>query len=240
LKSSFVLEKEHWVGEVSTLQVPDLTLLGLIAHADIIVKCVVAGLLICSLVCWAIIFEKALGLFRLRREIAGVEALATNPGQSIGPDMVGLGPAIMAAAQTEYAETIETNGGSLRLRLEEAMRSVYLPKLHRLETGLPFLATIGSSAPFIGLFGTVWGIMHSFTSIAAAKDTSLAVVAPGIAEALFATAIGLAAAIPAVIGYNHILTLLSRSGRRLSVAVATIAKALVRESRGLGTIRLVR
>jgi biopolymer transport protein ExbB/TolQ len=100
-------------------------------------------------------------------------------------------------------------------------------ELHRLEVGLPFLATIGSAGPFIGLFGTVWGIMHSFTAIAHQKDTSLAVVAPGIAEALFATALGLAAAIPAVIAYNAISVALGRASNRGSTAISGLAKSFV-------------
>ena len=109
------------------------------------------------------------------------------------------------------------------LRVERAMRGAVRGELKRIETGLPFLATVGSAAPFIGLFGTVWGIMHSFTAIASAKDTSLAVVAPGIAEALFATAIGLAAAIPAVVAYNQISVSLGRAAERTNAAVHRIA-----------------
>ena len=96
--------------------------------------------------------------------------------------------------------------GEFRGRLEHAMRAAIAATLRRAEPGLPLLATIGSIAPFVGLFGTVWGIMHSFAGIAAQQDTSLAIVAPGIAEALFATAIGLVAAIPAVIAYNRCTT----------------------------------
>ena len=93
---------------------------------------------------------------------------------------------------------------------------------------MPFLATLGSAAPFIGLFGTVWGIMNSFTAIAQTKDTSLAVVAPGIAEALFATAVGLAAAIPAVIAYNQITVALGRASDRMAPAIAGLARTLSR------------
>jgi biopolymer transport protein ExbB/TolQ len=100
--------------------------------------------------------------------------------------------------------------------------------LKRNESGLPFLATLGSAAPFVGLFGTVWGIMNSFTSIAQAKDTSLAVVAPGIAEALFATAIGLAAAIPAVIAYNQFTVALGRIAERGTPAIGRLARNLTR------------
>ena len=99
--------------------------------------------------------------------------------------------------------------------------------MQRLQFGLSFLATVGATAPFVGLFGTVWGIMHSFTGIAAAKDTSLAVVAPGIAEALFATAVGLAAAIPAVIFYNQANVLLGSVAARMTAAVTKYAKLRV-------------
>jgi biopolymer transport protein ExbB/TolQ len=109
--------------------------------------------------------------------------------------------------------------------------------LRRIEVGLPFLATVGSASPFIGLLGTVWGIMHSFTSIAQAKDTSLAVVAPGIAEALFATALGLAAAIPAVVAFNQISVSLGRSADRAGTSIATLAKAVAR-GQAEGTVRL--
>ena len=96
------------------------------------------------------------------------------------------------------------------------------------DSSLPFLATLGSAAPFIGLFGTVWGIMNSFTAIAQSKDTSLAVVAPGIAEALFATAVGLAAAIPAVIFYNQITVALGRAADRVAPAIVGLARSLSR------------
>ncbi len=112
-------------------------------------------------------------------------------------------------------------------RLEKSLNIETSAQLQRLQSGLPFLATVGSTAPFVGLFGTVWGIMRSFTGIAAAKDTSLAVVAPGIAEALFATAIGLAAAIPAVIFYNQANVSLARVAERLSAAVTRFAKMRV-------------
>ena len=108
------------------------------------------------------------------------------------------------------------------------MRAVCLKELQLQERGLPFLATLASSAPFVGLFGTVWGIMHSFASIAAAKDTSLAAVAPGIAEALLATAVGLFAAIPAVIGYNQSRAAFTRCGQRLTAATASMARTIVK------------
>jgi len=108
------------------------------------------------------------------------------------------------------------------------MRETAAGHLRRVEPGLPLLATIGSTAPFIGLLGTVWGIMHSFAGIAASNDTSLAVVAPGIAEALLATAIGLVAAIPAVMAYNQISVSLGRAYARGNTSIVELAKRLAR------------
>jgi biopolymer transport protein ExbB/TolQ len=110
------------------------------------------------------------------------------------------------------------------------MRQAMVVQLRQLEPGLPFLATVGSAAPFVGLFGTVWGIMNSFTAIAGSNDTSLAVVAPGIAEALFATALGLVAAIPAVVLYNKFSTDLGRLAQRFNVAINEAARQFSRTS----------
>jgi biopolymer transport protein ExbB/TolQ len=108
------------------------------------------------------------------------------------------------------------------------MRAAMKGELRGLETGLPFLATVGSTTPFVGLLGTVWGIMHSFTSIAQSHDTSLAVVAPGIAEALFVTALGLFAAIPAVVAYNQVTVGLGQAAERIGKSIVLIAKSLSR------------
>ncbi|NJM34105.1 MAG: hypothetical protein HC850_04635, partial [Rhodomicrobium sp.] len=107
-------------------------------------------------------------------------------------------------------------------RIEKAMRLAARAELNGLQPRVRFLATVGSTAPFVGLFGTVWGIMNSFTAIAAQKDTSLAVVAPGIAEALFATVLGLVAAVPAVVAYNQITGAMSRASERINLAVARL------------------
>jgi biopolymer transport protein ExbB/TolQ len=133
---------------------------------------------------------------------------------------------VLAAAEEELPADQGETRHEVSARLERAIRAAAKTELRRYETGLPFLATVGSAAPFVGLFGTVWGIMNSFTSIAQAKDTSLAVVAPGIAEALFATGLGLAAAIPAVIAYNQISVSLGRSAARIGTAVTALAKKL--------------
>ncbi len=110
------------------------------------------------------------------------------------------------------------------------MRRAARIELNKLQPRIRFLATVGSTAPFVGLFGTVWGIMNSFSAIAQQKDTSLAVVAPGIAEALFATALGLAAAIPAVIAYNQISGSVSRASERINLAIASLANTLVQRA----------
>jgi biopolymer transport protein ExbB/TolQ len=129
-----------------------------------------------------------------------------------------------ALTADEACEAAETRT-ILQERIVRTLGMEIAAVLRHLQSGLPILATVGSTAPFVGLFGTVWGIMNSFTGIAAAKDTSLAVVAPGIAEALLATAIGLVAAIPAVIFYNLANVFLSNCSERLSIAATRYAKA---------------
>jgi biopolymer transport protein ExbB/TolQ len=215
-----------------------LSILGLLQHADPFVQAIMGLLLICSITCWAIIFEKLIRLTLLRRQVRKL-ARQAETGRLPFEGRRGLVGAVAAAAQSEWAEG-SARGESrneLRARIERAMRAAVKTELRRNEIGLSFLATVGSASPFIGLLGTVWGIMNSFTSIAAAKDTSLAVVAPGIAEALFATAMGLAAAIPAVVAYNQISVSLGRSAERAGTSVATLAKAVAR-GQGDGAVRL--
>lgn len=194
----------------------DVSAWGMFLNADFIVKLVIIMLLLASFWCWAIIFEKLMKFKSIRaktdrfeNDFWNSEALdkfhdkvkkrATHP------------MAIMfTAAMDEWfrSRTRDLSGTHMTARLGIKERIVQIMtvarnrELERLENGLGFLATVGSTAPFVGLFGTVWGIMNSFQAIAVSKNTSLAVVAPGIAEALFATAIGLFAAIPAVIFYN--------------------------------------
>jgi biopolymer transport protein ExbB/TolQ len=209
----------------------DLTILGLFHHADIVVKCIIVGLLLASIVCWAMAFEKLIRVWLVNREIAKLEngGLSGALPKARSTSLIG---AVGEAARTEWSESADdASVGEVRDRLEVAMRAAVKRKLKNIEQGLPFLATLGSAAPFIGLFGTVWGIMNSFTAIAQQKDTSLAVVAPGIAEALFATAVGLAAAIPAVIFYNQITVALGRASDRVMPAIVGIARTISR--RGL-------
>jgi biopolymer transport protein ExbB/TolQ len=207
---------------------PDFSVYGLMMHADPVVKGVLVLLVLASVACWAIILEKAIRLIGLSRDVrrlrvAGRQAL--NPESE--PRLVR---AVLRAAEEEDEEDMGRTEprSEQRARLERAMRSALKTELQRLEVGLPFLATVGSASPFIGLFGTVWGIVNSFTSIAQQKDTSLAVVAPGIAEALVATALGLAAAIPAVVAYNQIAISLGRASARANTSITEIAKRLVR------------
>ena len=215
-----------------------LSIYGLVQHADPFVQAIMPILVLCSVACWALIIEKMLRLAWLRRQVNQLARLASAGRLSLegGRGIVG---AVSAAAQTEWAEgsARHESRAELRARIERAMRAAMKSELRRIEGGLPFLATVGSASPFVGLLGTVWGIMNSFTAIAAAKDTSLAVVAPGIAEALFATALGLAAAIPAVVAYNQISVSLGRSAERAGTSIAALARAVAR-GQGDGTVRL--
>jgi biopolymer transport protein ExbB/TolQ len=211
----------------------DLSLLGLVRQADPLVKAVLAVLVLASVASWAIILEKALALARLGREVAELRRALPGDGGRAG---AGLVAAVLGAGLAEWREgreAVETRG-EFRARLEQAMDEAFAPFLHRVEPGLPFLASVGAVAPFVGLFGTVWGIMNSFSAIAAASDTSLSVVAPGIAEALFVTAVGLAAAIPAVLGYNRLGVRLGRLRRQGQGAIAALAGRMARAAPGAG------
>jgi biopolymer transport protein ExbB/TolQ len=194
----------------------------LVQNADPIVKAVLVLLALASAICWAIILEKTLRLIAFNGQVRRLERFATTLAQ---PPARGawLASALLGAVQRQQFSAEETRC-EREARLEKAMRLVARLELSRLQPRMRFLATVGSTAPFIGLFGTVWGIMNSFTAIAAQKDTSLAVVAPGITEALFATASGLLAAIPAVIAYNQITGAFSRSGERINFAIAMAAE----------------
>ncbi|MDI3308458.1 MAG: MotA/TolQ/ExbB proton channel family protein [Acetobacteraceae bacterium] len=214
---------------------PDFTLLGLVLQADPVVQGVMALLLLASLACWAIIIEKAMVLARLKREVGSLVALAAAGGNT-APEGEGLAATVLRAGLAEWREGRDAaeSAGEFRDRLERAMRAALSAALRKAEPGLPLLATIGSVSPFIGLFGTVWGIMHSFSGIAERQDTSLATVAPGIAEALFATAIGLVAAIPAVIAYNRCSVRLARIRQEAIAAAAGLAGRLARRPTALG------
>ena len=202
----------------------NVTIISLFLHAGLVVKVVMIGLLLASIWCWAIIFDKSFLFMRTKRQLNRFEKVFWS-GQSLEElyrslsdrTPTGMG-AIFVAAMREWKKSFERGANSpigLQMRIEKAMDVALARENERLESRLMFLATVGSAAPFIGLFGTVVGIMTSFQAIAGSKSTNLAVVAPGIAEALLATALGLLAAIPAVIAYNKFSTDVSNTSARL-------------------------
>jgi biopolymer transport protein TolQ len=210
--------------DVQALPVPQLSLTELFVHAHIVVQAVAVGLVACSVWVWAIVIDKTLLYARMRRAMDGFEqafwsgqsleelyrTLSVRPSHSMA--------ALFVAAMREWKRSLEGQVKSfagLQMRVEKVMDVTIAREIELLERRLLVLATVGSAGPFIGLFGTVWGIMTSFQSIAASKNTSLAVVAPGIAEALFATAIGLIAAIPATIFYNKFAAEVNKQAQRL-------------------------
>jgi biopolymer transport protein TolQ len=217
----------------------DFSIWALFLKADVIVKAVIVILLVASLWCWAIIFDKWLGLRRLNSSATEFESVFWSGG-SLDQlyDRIGSQPrdpmsAVFVAAMKEWRRVPAVGGmGSLSQRIERVMQITLSREMGQVEKNMTFLATTGSTAPFIGLFGTVWGIMNSFQSIAISKNTSLAVVAPGIAEALFATALGLLAAIPAVVAYNKLSKDLDRYEGRLDSFAGELAAYLSREMDG--------
>ena len=196
----------------------------LFAQANIVVQLVMLGLLAASIVSWAIIIEKSIAFRRARREADRFEQMFWS-GQSLEELYSGLAQnrtfsmtALFVAAMREWKRSVEGSIralGGIQLRVEKVMDVTIGREMDRLDRRLLFLANVASAAPFIGLFGTVIGIMTTFQAIAASKNTSLATVAPGISEALFATAIGLMAAIPAQVFYNHFIASSSQIARRL-------------------------
>ncbi|MDX6806995.1 MotA/TolQ/ExbB proton channel family protein [Terrihabitans rhizophilus] len=206
----------------------DLSFVGLFLQADIIVKSVMALLAIASVICWTIIFEKMIRFSAVKRHLRSFETAGRSGDlQNVKGDLPN---GVLQAGMTAWQDYDSTESrAERRERIERAMKGAMTARLRRLEVGLPFLATIGSAGPFIGLFGTVWGIMNSFSSIAQSQDTSLAVVAPGIAEALFATAIGLVAAIPAVMAYNKFSVDLGRIAYRTGAVIADVGNRLARD-----------
>jgi len=184
----------------------DFSIINLFVRADIIVKSVIIILIACSIYSWAIIIEK-IKLFKKINissdefeekfwKSKSAESFYNNIPRNIEDPMALVFKASMEAAFKTRSKT------QLNVRLSNMLQINIEKQMEKIEKSYTFLATVGSTAPFIGLFGTVWGIMNSFQSIAISRNTSLAIVAPGIAEALFATALGLLAAIPAVVAYN--------------------------------------
>lgn len=195
----------------------------LFMQADIVVKMVMAGLALASIWTWTIILSQWLKVRGTLREndrferdfwkSADIDGFYEERGKAELPSAKILAAGIAEWRRSTSGKAVDREG--TRARLAVAMHSAVAAETDRLATRLNILATVGSVAPFVGLFGTVWGIMRSFTNIAGAQNTSLAVVAPGIAEALFATALGLFAAIPAVIAYNRFSFAINRIEARL-------------------------
>jgi len=195
----------------------------LFMQADVVVKIVMLGLLAASILTWAIIVVQYWKMRRIRRDndrferdfwkSEDIDGFYEERGKGELPSAKILAAGIAEWRRSTSGKTVDREG--TRSRLAVAMHSAVAAETDRIATKLNILATIGSVAPFVGLFGTVWGIMKSFTDIAGEQSTSLAVVAPGIAEALFATALGLFAAIPAVIAYNRFSYSINRMEARL-------------------------
>ena len=220
--------------------VTDFSLWALFIRADIVVKLVMIGLIFASVWSWAIIFEKTFLFRRIDKAAEDFEQQFWS-GDSLQnlyrklnsgrPDPMS---GVFIAAMREFArgETGKKsqNNDNLIRRVERILTSAVAREMGLLERRMLFLATVGAVAPFVGLFGTVWGIMNSFQAIAMTRDTNLTVVAPGIAEALFATGLGLLAAIPAVIAYNKFSHDLTRFGSRLDLFADDFAVLLARQS----------
>ena len=193
----------------------DFSLLGLFAQATFTVKIVMLLLILASFWSWSIIIQKIIAYRAARREANRFDR-AFWSGEpldelydEIGAEPSGRSERIFAAGMTEWRRSYRSDGQMIagaQARIDRSMDVAIAKEAESLQSGLPVLATVGSTSPFVGLFGTVWGIMHAFVGIAATQNTNLAVVAPGIAEALLATALGLLAAIPAVIFYNKLST----------------------------------
>lgn len=219
----------------------DFSIISLFLRADLVVKAVIVLLIFASVWCWAIIFEKFVAMRRLNNSANDFEGAFWSGGslddlyERIGVQPTNPMSAVFVAAMREWQRNPQNIPGAgmsvvtLSERIDRVMQITLTREMERVERNLTFLATTGSTAPFVGLFGTVWGIMNSFQSIAVSHNTSLAVVAPGIAEALFATALGLLAAIPAVVAYNKISKDMDRYASRLDTFAVEFAAILSRE-----------
>ena len=216
----------------------EVSLWGMFWAAHIVVKIVMIGLLLASVWSWTIIVNKTLLFMRERKSIdrfeevfwsgASLEELFNTLSQRETTSMASL----FVAAMKEWKRSFQSASGAfmgLHARIEKVLDVSIAREVEKLESNLLFLATVASAGPFVGLFGTVWGIMTAFRSIAASKNTSLAVVAPGIAEALFATAIGLFAAIPALIFYNKLSGQVAKVQARLESFADEFSSILSRQ-----------
>ena len=216
----------------------DLSLITLIANASLVVKCVLVILITLSLVSWTVIFQKYFMIRRAQeatdnfenRFWSGTELTKLLDAANRNRESSGMEERIFAAGMSEFLKQQKSSGNAVN-GVARSMRAVFTREMDKLESGLPLLASIGSTSPYIGLFGTVWGIMNAFTGLANLENVSLAVVAPGIAEALVATAIGLFAAIPAVAAYNFFNNRVGRLSNRIDGFSEEFLNILERQSR---------
>ena len=221
----------------------ELSLLDLVLHASFVVQFVLLILVLASILSWTMIFDRARVLRKAARAAAEFERRFWSGGdlsalyRDLGPDdksLTGLA-AIFRSGFKEYVRLRKGEEGdpmAVILGAERSMRVALSREMDRLEANLSFLATVGSTSPYIGLFGTVWGIMHSFHALGNVKQATLALVAPGISEALVATAIGLFAAIPAVIAYNRFADRVERLNNRYEEFMEEFSTLLQRQGRG--------
>ncbi|MGQ0665390.1 MAG: protein TolQ [Pseudomonadota bacterium] len=220
----------------------NLSVWALFLNADLIVKSVIVVLVLASVWSWAIIFEKFVRLHRLHGLADAFEDTFWSGGsledlydrmgnKSLDPMSAMFGAAMREWRRSAARGLVAANEmqAGLHQRIDRVMQVTLGREMDRLERYMTFLASVGSTAPFIGLFGTVWGIMNSFQAIGMTKNTSLAVVAPGISEALFATALGLVAAVPAVVAFNKLSSDLTRYAGRLEAFASEFGAILSRQ-----------
>jgi biopolymer transport protein ExbB len=218
----------------------ELSPFSMFMAADIVVKAVMIGLALASVASWTVLFAKKLELARAGKALAGAtQVLMSHNTLGKGePTSEAVTSALVAAARNEISRSgAEASADGIKERIALRFARIEAAEARAAAQGVSILASIGATGPFVGLFGTVWGIMNSFIGIARSQTTNLAVVAPGIAEALLATAIGLVAAIPAVLFYNHLTRAVS--GHRALVTDAATA-AMLLASRELDSVRPVR
>jgi biopolymer transport protein TolQ len=218
----------------------DLSIMALVAQASLIVQLVMASLLIVSLASWSVIFSKLFALNRIKKANEAFEqdfwsGRNLNDLYQTATKRTNGAPLerIFAAGMREFLKLRErrvTDTSSLLDGARRAMRASYQREVDELESNLSFLASVGSVSPYVGLFGTVWGIMHAFVGLSNLQQVTLATVAPGIAEALVATAIGLFAAIPAVIAYNRFARQIDRSAITLETFIEEFSNILQRNA----------
>ena len=216
----------------------DLSILTLITQASPVVQVVLAILILLSLMSWTVIFRKFFAVSRAQRQTdefenrfwSGTELTKLLESANRNRESSGMEERIFAAGMNEFLKQQKSSGDAVN-GVSRAMRAVFTREMDHLESGLPMLASIGSTSPYIGLFGTVWGIMNAFTGLSNLENASLAVVAPGIAEALVATAIGLFAAIPAVAAYNYFNNRVGRLSNRIEGFSDEFLNILERQSR---------